>query len=74
MAVLYPSLWIMSFEVYSLNVIYYLRWPIKGTYPLFIALRFVSNTEDALALTTNEWDDRSQRTNLWGLFFKHYTW
>jgi len=74
MAALYPSLWIMSFEVYSLNVIHHLRWPTKGTYPLFIALRFVFNAEDALALATNEWDDRSQRTKFWGLFFKHCAW
>jgi hypothetical protein len=42
---LYPSLWIFSFEVIPFNVIYYLRRAAKRAYPLFVALRLISNTE-----------------------------
>jgi hypothetical protein len=58
-------------EVSPFNVIYYLRRAAKRAYPLFIALRFVSNREQALTLTIDEGEHRSEGTNLRGLFFEN---
>jgi hypothetical protein len=57
---LYPRLRISSFEMNTFNVIHHLRRATKRAYSLFVALRFVSNTEWALSLTINEGKDRRE--------------
>jgi hypothetical protein len=69
--ILYPGLRIFSFEVILFNVIYYLRRAAKRAYLLFVALRFVSNIEQALSLTIDKGENRSERSDLRGLFFEN---
>ena len=69
--ILYLSLQIFSFKVIPFNVIYYLRRAAKRAYPLFVALRFVSNIEQALSLTIDEGENRSEGSDLRGLFFEN---
>jgi hypothetical protein len=71
---LYPGLRILSFEVNPFNVIYHLRRAAKRAHPLFVALRFVSDTERALSLGTNKGEDRSKGSDLRGLFFENSWW
>jgi hypothetical protein len=70
-AILYPGLRIFSFEVIPFNVIHYIRRAAKGAHPLFVALRFVANAEQALSLATDEGESRSEGSDLRGLFFEH---
>jgi hypothetical protein len=65
---LYPGLWIFSSEVNPFNVIHHLRRAAKRAYPLFVALQFVSNAEQALSLTTNEGEDTRDWINIRQLF------
>lgn len=65
---LYPGLQIFSFKVNSFNVIHYLCRAAKRAYPLFVALRFVSNAEQALSLTTNKGEDTRDWINIRRLF------
>jgi hypothetical protein len=67
---LYSGRRILFFEVDPFNVIYYLRRAAKRAYPLFVALRFVSNAERALSLATDEGENRSEGSDLRGLFFE----
>jgi hypothetical protein len=69
--ILYPGLRIFSFKVIPFNIIYYFQRIAKRAYLLFIALRFVSNTEQVLSLTIDEGENRSERSNLRGLFFEN---
>jgi hypothetical protein len=55
--IFYPGLRILSSEVNPFNIIYYLCRAAKRAYLLFVALRFVSNTEQVLGLTTNKRED-----------------
>jgi hypothetical protein len=57
--------------VIPFNVIYYLQRAAKRAYPLFVALRFISNTEQALSLTIDEGENRSEGSDLRGLFFEN---
>jgi hypothetical protein len=68
---LYPGLRIFSFEVIPFNVIHHLRRAAKRAHPLFVALRFVSNAEQALSLATDEGENRSEGSDLRGLFFEN---
>jgi hypothetical protein len=55
---LYFGLWIFSFKVIAFNMIHHLRRAAIGTHPFFVAPRFVSNTEQALSLATDEGQER----------------
>jgi hypothetical protein len=68
---LYPGRRILSFEVNPFNVIYHLRRAAKRAYPLFVALRFISNVERALSLATDEGKNRSEGSDIRGLFFEN---
>ena len=67
-ATLYPGLRVFSFEVNPFNVIHHLRRAAERAYPLFVALRFVSNTKQALSLTTNEGEDTREWISFRRLF------
>jgi hypothetical protein len=69
--ILDPGLRIFSFKVIPFNVIHYLCKAVKRAYPLFIALRFVANIEQALSLTIDEGENRSEGSDLRGLFFEN---
>jgi hypothetical protein len=69
--ILYPGLQIFSFKVIPFNIIYYLQRAVKRAYLLFVALRFVSNTEQVLSLATDEGENRSKGSDLRGLFFEN---
>jgi hypothetical protein len=60
---LYPGLRIFSFEVIPFNVIHHLRRAAKRAHPLFVALRFVSNAEQALSLATDDGENRRVMTS-----------
>jgi hypothetical protein len=68
---LYPGIQIFSFEVIPFNMIHHLQRAAKRAYPLFVALRFVSNVEQALSLAINEGENKSERSDLKGLFFEN---
>jgi hypothetical protein len=55
-------------------VIYYLSKTAKRAYPVLVALRFVFNTEQALILTINERENRSEGSDLRGVFFENSWW
>ena len=71
---LYLGVRISSFEVNPFNVIHHFCRSAKRAHPLFVALRFVSNTEWALTLATDEAENRSEETDLRGLFFENRGW
>jgi hypothetical protein len=66
-----PGLRVFLFKVLPFNVIYHLGRTAKRAYPVLVALRFVSNTEQTLSLAINERENRSEGSDLRRVFLKN---
>lgn len=66
-----PSLRIFPFQVLPFNVIHHLGRTAKRAYPVLVALRFVSNTEQTLSLAVNEGENRSEGSDLGDVFLEN---
>jgi hypothetical protein len=69
-----PSLRIFPLQVLPFNMIHHLGRTAKRAYPVLVALRFVSNTEQTLSLATNEGENRSKGSDLRGVFLENSWW
>ncbi len=69
-----PSPRIFPFQVLPFNVIHHLGRTAKRAYPVLVALRFVSNTEQTLSLAANEGENRSEGSDLRGVFLENSWW